>query len=210
MGGRKPLQIEGARFGRLTAVRRSPRRRFWLCQCDCGQTVEVFSSSLIQGVTRSCGCLAREIWLSARTKHGRHGTKEWKAWIGMRYRCSDPKYILWKDYGGRGIRVCERWKNSFEAFFQDMGAAPSPEHSLDRIDSDGDYSPENCRWATLAQQAGNKRTVRLYEHEGRRLHLADWSRVTGINYGTLMDRIRSGWSIEKALTVPVRGKAAAD
>lgn len=163
----------GTRFGRLTVIGRDlcdasghGRSR---CLCDCGREHVSQNCSLLNGRIRSCGCLRDDIArVIARIVHTRHGfarqgkeSLTWNSWRMMRVRCNWSKYSKWKDYGGRGIKVCERWQNSFEAFLQDMGERPGPEYSIDRIDTNGNYEPGNCRWATQITQQRNRRNVRI-------------------------------------------------
>ena len=137
----------------------------WECLCDCGRMCTRTGSALTGGKVRSCGCLRAEInalsLAKSNTKHGRTRTAEYRAWTSMKKRCTDSRSPSWPDYGGRGITVCERWAHSFVAFLVDVGERPSPLHSIDRIDNDGNYEPGNVRWATREQQARNKRVSRL-------------------------------------------------
>jgi hypothetical protein len=149
--------------------------------CDCGNVSIVASWNLVSGGTVSCGCYLKEISLKHSLTHGQNRkgntSKEYRAWQAMKARCDNEKDPCYPDYGGRGIVVCERWLNSFENFFADMGKKPSVNHSLDRFpDMNGNYCPENCRWATQLQQAGNKRNNSWLEHNGKRMIQADWAR----------------------------------
>ncbi len=175
----------------------------WLCLCDCGATTKVIGQRLRKRWTKSCGCLQKDKARQQLTKHGLYGTTEYVSWNGMIYRCTNQKGSNYDGYGGRGIKVCQRWQRSFENFIQDMGPKPSPRHSLDRIDNDGDYTPENCRWATPETQANNSRNNRWLSHDNRTLTLRQWSRVTGIKETTLLQRLRRGWNVERAITEPI-------
>jgi hypothetical protein len=166
------LDLTGQRFGRLIALRRAGfivhgknRRIAWLCECDCGKRITVSSMVLRTKNTKSCGCLSREasarnIALYDGTKHGHARrdavTKTYRSWNGMIERCRNPNNRRFKYYGGRGIKVCKRWLNSFENFYADMGDRPEG-HTLDRKNNDGNYTPKNCRWATIAEQAAGQR-----------------------------------------------------
>jgi hypothetical protein len=157
--------LTNEQFGRLTALKPISKINgayIWLCHCSCGIEVEVCSGSLKSGRTSSCGCLQKELARELHTKHGFSHTPEYNAWINMKLRCTSPKCKYYKDYGGRGIQVCERWRESFENFLSDMGKKPSPELSIDRINNDGNYEPGNCRWATKIEQTNNrKRKLRI-------------------------------------------------
>ena len=137
-----------------------------------------------------------------KSTHGMSYTPVWHSWAAMRQRCHYPNDINYKNYGARGIHVCERWMNSFENFYSDMGDRPQG-MSLDRIDNDGDYCPENCQWSTKPEQGINQRTNRLIEYDGERLTLMQWSRRTGLSKHTISRRLKSGWSVEKTLTTPL-------
>lgn len=186
-------------------VRFAPERRsrYWLCICECGSERTVFRSNLVTGRSKSCGCFNLEKVKEGR-KHGMAGSPEAKAWGAMKQRCLNPNNPKYASYGGRGITVCDRWRESFESFYEDMGARPSPEHSIDRVDNDGPYSPENCRWATRTEQARNQGTNRPISFRGETLCLSEWAERTGLQYDTLKARLQYGWTVEDALTRPLR------
>ena len=153
------LDMTGRRFGRLTVVKSDGMYRqhiMWLCRCDCGHVKRARAGHLRDGRTRSCGCLNSEMTTARFTTHGMKGTPEYKTWINIRQRCDNPKHISYRYYGAMGVKVCDRWQD-FDNFFMDMGARPQGAYSIDRIDPWGDYTPANCRWATVAQQNNNRR-----------------------------------------------------
>lgn len=137
-------------------------------------------------------------------KHGGVGTLTYARWKSMIQRCTDPSASNFKDYGGRGITVCERWRKSFDAFRTDMGECQDKSLTLDRIDNQRDYEPGNCRWATQAEQNRNRRSVLHLTHAGRTMSATEWAKEIGITANTLLMRLRNGWSIERALTTPIQ------
>lgn len=156
--------ITGQPFGRLTVrefVGRRSGSSVWRCECECGGIVDVRRSNLISGNTRSCGCMIVKRTVERSTVHGEasRGGKspEYKTWVGIIKRCTDPKAKGWPNYGGRGIHICDEWRHSYAAFLADVGRKPSPRHSIDRIDNDGNYEPGNVRWATRSEQNSNQR-----------------------------------------------------
>lgn len=193
----------GQVFGRLRVIEelvvRRNRFRVYLCQCECGKRTEVTSQLLLSSKTRSCGCLRDEVAGISSTTHGRSKTPTYSIWAGMISRCRGTAPSAKASYFDKGISVCERWQR-FENFFADMGERPSG-MTLDRRDSDGDYCPENCRWATPKQQReNNSQALYMLTHQGKTLSLRDWSRETGIKYATIHQRFHKGWSAEKILS----------
>lgn len=205
------IDLTSQRFGRLVVMRRSPnmganRRVAWECRCDCGATAIVIAYHLRRGLVRSCGCLQRESRGASQRTHGRTKSPEYKLWIGIIKRCLNPRCKSYKDYGGRGITICDRWRHSFVTFAADMG--PRPEGaSLERRDNNGHYEPSNVVWATKEEQANNTRSNRLVTFDGKTMSLARWARLTGIGSSTIKLRLDNGWTPEMALTVqPVLGR----
>jgi hypothetical protein len=204
------LHPEGRSFGRLTCICRvdppesvvNSGNKYYLCQCSCGNEVVVPLSDLLSGHTKSCGCLHSELSAERNrlrnTTHGMGDTREYKSWAAMVARCTNEKHRSYGNYGGRGIKVCDRWRNSFENFYADMGDRP-PGMSLDRIDNDGDYTPDNCRLATTKEQNRNKRSNRLIEGKV----MVDWCEENDLSRNAVSSRLhrflQKGMSDEDAV-----------
>jgi hypothetical protein len=200
----KKIDLTGQRFGKLLVVKEvEPRIGFdrgnlvkkynWLCLCDCGGSANRLLSSLRSGRAISCGCISKDSTLKKNYIHGegKKGSKEYRAWLKIKGRCyckTDAKY---KDYGGRGIKVCDRWMYSYVNFLHDMGRRPDDKHSIERINNNGDYEPSNCRWATLTEQAQNKRTSIVIEMGGIAMGLAQWCKELGFKYEPTRRKIRN-------------------
>ncbi len=198
--------LTGQQFDLWTVLHEAPRRNGkvrWLCRCECGRERAVVATRLICGRSRCCGCRrVRPLGIVCGKKHGLSRTVEYAAWQQMRGRCTNSARRDFHRYGGRGIIVCERWQ-SFEAFYEDMGPRPTSQHSIERRENDGHYDPGNCYWATRKQQARNRRTNRLLTFNGETRCLTEWAEILGMRPITLTSRMRAGWPVESALTMPV-------
>lgn len=175
-------------------------RVWWNCLCVCGRTVVVRADGLLSGNHQSCGCLHRERAGSARRRHGRYNTKIYKIWTAMLQRCENPADRGYKNYGGRGITVDERW-HSFEHFYEDMGDRPDG-MSLERIDNNKGYAKNNCKWATKIEQMQNLRKNRMITYKGITLCVAEWERKMGYKPSVIAGRLVLGWSIDDAINTP--------
>lgn len=207
--------LPGQRFGRVVILREGERRngkRIVWCRCECGTERELTVHGLRVGRTKSCGCYHREVSAklgrTARLLHGesthrgRRGSQEYNIWKGMRDRCSRPGNKSYRVYGARGITVCDRWRSSFLNFLADMGRRPTRLHSIERIDSNGNYERSNCRWATPVEQGNNTSRNRILEIDGERLTIAQWSMRSGIPSGHIWNRLHLGWSVQEAVFRP--------
>lgn len=200
------LNLKGKQFGRLTVISAGDRingRSTWLCVCACGNTKLIKTHELRSGDTRSCGCLVHEN--KSLMTHGDSRSPEYKSWTAMKDRCYGVNHSSYKNYHDRGITVCDRWLHSYENFLADMGRKPSKNMSLDRIDNNGNYTPENCRWATIKQQNNNSRNNRFIDYKGETKTLKQWSEIYNLSAKVVKDRLDVlGWSFEKAILTPKR------
>lgn len=223
VGHNSKVNLIGESFGRLLVIAEGKpvirvnkkKRRTWVCLCSCGVIKTIAQTNLVSGNSLSCGCRKLEALLARCTTHGcaTYGacTTEYKAWQAMINRCTNKRYVKFHLYGGRGIKVCDRWlfgengKSGFECFLEDMGLRPPDKHTLDRIDSNGNYEPSNCRWATWTEQQNNRSNNVRVEWQGRTQTVAQWEHELGFRTNTLSQRLRKPhWTVERAFTEPVK------
>jgi hypothetical protein len=202
-----PINESGKRYGRLVVLNythsNKDKKACWDCKCDCGNIHNATGKSLRSGKCKSCGCLADETRGDAIATHGycRGGKRaEYHVWRSMKERCSNPNNKQYSRYGGRGIKICKRWFNSFAFFIKDMGDKPSPGMTIERINNNGGYNPKNCKWATWSEQQNNKSTTRFLVLNGRKETIKQWSEITRIPYQAIVTRLYRGWSEERTLT----------
>lgn len=209
MRNRKREDLTGKKFNKWTVLhfshRGKPYSKYWVCECDCGTIRPVEGSALKSGASKSCGCWRREVmrnqtWTQT---HGLSKTRLHDTWGKMIRRCEQPKDKRWERYGGRGISICDEWRNDFLAFYNwAMDNGYSDELTIDRINNDGNYEPSNCRWATAKQQSSNRSRTRFYTIDGVTKHLTDWCETYAIGYHKVWYRLKRGCTIEEALTLP--------
>lgn len=214
-----PHDLRGNRYDMLVAIEMAEtrtsqsgnRKIYWKCRCDCGVVKEFAANHLTQHKATNCGCQRRIRQSMGLRKHGGSGTlsapmmPEYRIWLAMKERCSNPNSRGWSRYGQRGISVCSRWAEDFNAFLEDMGNKPTKDHSIERIDNDGNYEPSNCGWVTRVEQANNRRSNRWVTALGRCMTLAQWSRETGIKTATIAARLNHGWAADRAVSHATRG-----
>lgn len=201
--GKQRVSHVGKRFGRLVLLKEEPAGLFpsgganrrYLCRCDCGEEKVINLHNMQSRNTTSCGCYHRERQQSVSRTHGESQTRLHGIWGAMIQRCTNPNVRNYASYGGRGITVCDRWRK-FENFREDMGERPDPSMSLDRIDNDKGYCPENCRWATASEQLANTRRSVFVTYRGKTKTMGEWSRETGMPYARLRARVKAGWDTE--------------
>lgn len=214
----KLIDLTGQRFGRWTVLYRAENRKgpdgrtlvHWRCRCDCGNERDVYGPRLRKGESLSCGCYNRDHQAELHRTHGKRGTRLYNVWCSMKQRCDDPNCKAFKDYGGRGITVCDEWNKSFDVFCEwacSNGydeAAVRGECTLDRIDVNGNYEPSNCRWIAQEVQNINRRNNVRITLQGETKTLSEWCEALNMPYSTVHFRIRYlGWDAEKALSTPV-------
>ena len=210
----KKEDLTGHNFGRLTAIasyedhiQRSGRHKTqWLCRCSCGNEVVVQTFNLKSGNTKSCGCLNAENIKTQSVTHGDRHTRLYRIWCGMKSRCYDTACPSYERYGRRGIMMCDEWKESYQTF-KDWAVQRgyNDELSIDRVNNDEGYSPENCRWATQKEQANNRSSFKHFLYEGRDVTISELSEITGIKYHTLFARLNTlHWTVDDAVKTPVR------
>lgn len=205
-------QLIGQKFGSWQVLSEAPRQvhksgnstRMVMCVCECGNEKPVNTSHLKNGSSTNCGCIGMRNFAGSRRTHGASKTREYAIWAGIKTRCGNPKATRYEYYGGRGIKMCDRWSGSFDLFLLDMGAMPSKYHSIERKDNNGNYCPENCYWATREEQCRNKSNNVILEARGEKKCLIDWSKISGVHYCTIASRIKIGWDIEEAIFKPAR------
>ena len=196
------------RFGLLVVrerLHRDPKLgQLFRCVCDCGNEVIKPHSNLLTGNTRSCGCLKRK--KNDLPFSGSSRLREYQIWKHMLARCYDPTNKAYDRYGGRGITVCDRWKISFSNFLEDIGRRPSSAHTLDRIETNGNYEKENCRWANWYEQQNNRRNNKKFLYKGEYLTLPQVERLTGMHRTTIYNRLKRGWSFDDAVSITPHAK----
>lgn len=210
--------LTGKQFGRLTVVEYSKEKRLWLCKCICNNYIYTRSYSLTSGHTKSCGCYHNEIASKnisnsnyLRGTHHKKNTRLYRIWSCMKQRCYNRNHHAFKNYGGRGIVICEEWKDNFQTFYDwAINNGYNDKLTIDRINNNGNYEPSNCRWITLKEQSLNRQTTRYIAYKGMTKSLAEWSDDLEINYHTLFNRLYTlRWDIEKSFTTQVK-KAKGD
>ena|ERR1700694_778370 len=199
------VDLSGRRIGRLVVLRRDiscvgAKNASFICRCDCGNETSVSAPNLKKYHTRSCGCLSLE---ERNSQFAYTDLPEYTIWAGIWQRCTDQNCPTYERYGGRGISVCERWQH-FESFLGDMGLRPSDNHSIERIENSGNYEKLNCCWATASEQSRNRRSNRILEFKGRQMTLIEATEMANLPYHSVKSRLKRGWTIDRALTEPMR------
>lgn len=198
----KHKKLEGKRFGNLTVIKRVGRKNnsgIWLCRCDCGKEVTCYQSNILRGTSTSCGCLKSYYARQSRNCHGESTTVLYTKWTSIKTRCLNPNSQNYGSYGGRGIKICEEWLDfwTFREWAYENGYQDGL--SIERIDVNGNYCPENCCWIEISEQANNRRTNTFIEYGGKKQTASQWARELGIGKDTITYRVRAGWTPEECL-----------
>lgn len=210
---KKAIDITGKKFGYLTAIKinnihtkpSGQKVTRWLCQCECGKQVVVASYDLRNGHTKSCGCKKGRLITESKIKHNFSKKPIYRVLNSIKQRCNNPKNHAYKNYGARGIKVCDEWSEGFEKFYQwAINNGYKKGLSIDRVDVNGNYEPSNCRWATRKEQARNKRNNHLITYNSETYCLTDWAIKKNLSISTIFHRLKRGWSIEKTLNAPIK------
>ena len=212
----KNIDISNQKFGRLTAIEKSTNicgKTAWKCLCDCGNIAYVSTSNLTCNRIKSCGCIKQELLMRRNITHNQRHTRLYEVWKGIKQRCYNPKHRAYHNWGGRGIKMCEDWKNNFQSFYDwSYANGYSPENqkdeknklTIDRIDVNGNYEPSNCRWVKRSKQARNKRANKIISYRSEEHCLVEWCEYLNLNYPTIYSRLNKGWSVERAFETPTK------
>jgi hypothetical protein len=202
--------LTGMTFGKLKVENYSHSVKYnghskavWNCKCECGNSAQVFTCHLTSGHTQTCGCSHIEAAHKLNYKHGMSKTRFYEIWLNIHKRCYEPNNQAYPNYGGRGITVCKEW-HEFENFYRDMYSTYTNKATIDRIDNNSSYSKDNCKWSNRTEQSNNRRSNRVIEFEGELETLAEWCRIKNLHYKAVHRRLKIGWSIEQALTTPIK------
>ncbi len=207
----KRADLKGKTFNYLKVIcyhqtlrnRHDIKNAIWKCKCKCGNITLVSSTNIQRGKIKSCGCLQKESVGKINRTHGRSRTPEYRIWTRIKSRCYNPNTTDYKYYGGRGIKMCDKWVHSFEKFFLDMGKRPSLLHTIDRIENNVNYTPKNCRWATRETQTRNRTNTKTLTYKGQTKPMAEWAEIIGMPYTTIQSRVARGWPVFKIIETPV-------
>lgn len=204
----KALDLKGKKFNNLTVLEKTKNKGekvLWKCQCACGKITFVTTCNLRGDKVKSCGCLKNQNLISRNTKHNQRHTKLYEVWKSIKQRCLNPNNRYFKNYGGRGITICKEWKDDFINFYNwSIENGYKENLTIDRIDNNGNYDPSNCRWTNRYIQANNTRNNHYIFFNNENLTISQWAKKLNISYHTLFLRLKNGWSIEKALTTPIK------
>lgn len=210
----KNIDILNQKFGRLTAIEKSNNicgKTAWKCICDCGNIAYVTTSNLTCNRIKSCGCIKQELLMRRNITHNQRHTRLYEVWKGIKQRCYNPKHRAYHNWGGRGIKMCEDWKNNFQSFHDwsyANGYCPENQKdeknklTIDRIDVNGNYEPSNCRWVKRSKQARNTRANKIISYRNEEYCLVEWCEILDLYYSTVSARLLKGWSVERAFETP--------